>query len=159
MLRATKTSLRRSRYSIDVDGRLVTVWDSAFWTTGGRFELERLRYTVRANMWGSKYAMVGEDGAPVATADHVGRKRWTVEAGNHRYEFQRASIWRREQELRSGGERVGSVRRPSLWRNDVVADLPGLPLPVQIFALAVILTGWDRSNASASAEGAVGAGA
>jgi hypothetical protein len=95
----------------------------------------------------------GEDGTPVATADLVGRKRWTVEAGNHRYEFQRASIWRREQELRPGGERVGSVRRPSLWRTDVVADLPGLPLPVQIFALAVILTGWAGPTPRHAPEG------
>ena len=155
MLRATKTSLWKSRYSIDVDGRQVTVWDGAFWQTGGRFELGSHRYAVRANMWGSRYGMAEDDGAVVATADHVGRKRWTVESDGRHYEFQRASIWRQEQELRYGGDRVGSVKRTSIWRSDVVADLPGLPLPVQIFALAVVLTMWDQSNTSAGAVGAV----
>jgi hypothetical protein len=102
---------------------------------GGSFELEGPRYTVRANMWGSTYGMARDDATAVATAHHVGRKRWNVEAGEQTYGFQRASPWRADQELRSGGERVGSVRRTSMWRTDAVADLPGLPLPVQIFVL------------------------
>ncbi|MDX6366615.1 MAG: hypothetical protein QOK30_1691 [Nocardioidaceae bacterium] len=44
-----------------------------------------------------------------------------------------------------------------MWRTDDVADLPGLPLPVQIFVLAVVLTVWNESNASTA--GTAGAGA
>jgi hypothetical protein len=157
VLQATKSSLWRNRYVIDLDGRQVAVWDGSMWKVGGSFELEGQRYTVHANMWGSTYAMVRDDGTSVATARHVGRKRWTVEADGQTYEFQRASLWRADQELRSEGDQVGSVRRTSMWRTDAVADLPGLPLPVQIFVLAVVLTVWSESNAAAG--GTAGAGA
>jgi hypothetical protein len=157
VLQATKASLWKNRYVIDLDGRQVAVWDGSMWKVGGSFELDGQRFTVRANMWGSTYGMASDDGTAVATAHHVGRKRWTVEAGEQTYEFQRASLWRADQELRSGGERVGSVRRTSIWRTDAVADLPGLPLAVQIFVLAVVLTMWSESNASAA--GTAGAGA
>jgi len=30
-----------------------------------------------------------------------------------------------------------------------VAELPGLPLPVQVFVLVVVFTMWDSQNASA----------
>jgi hypothetical protein len=74
----------------------------------------------------------------------------SVEADGRTYEFRRASMWRQEEELHSEGLRVGSVKRTSLWRGDVVAELPGLPLPVQIFVLAVVLTMWDAQSAAAS---------
>ncbi len=45
--------------------------------------------------------------------------------------------------------RVGSVKQTSLWRNNVVADLPGFPLPVQIFTLVVVLTMWEAADAAA----------
>jgi hypothetical protein len=153
MLRATKTSLWKNRYTIAVDGLEVAVWDGSFWNVGGSFQLEGREYRVSANLWGSKYGMVRDDGVPVAKADHVGRKRWTVESDGRTYEFQRASLWRQDQELRSGGESVGSIRRTSMWRSDATADLPGLPLPVQIFVLAVVLTMWEAAKASAASTG------
>lgn len=157
MLEATKTSLWQNRYAIGADGRQLAVWDGSLWTAGGTFELDGRRYKVRGNMWGSTYGMVDQAGAPVAKANRVGRKRWTVEAGGRTYTFQRASLWRDEQELRSAdGRRLGSVRRTSLWRGDAVADLPSLPLPVQIFVLAVVLTMWNSSSA-AGTSGATGA--
>jgi hypothetical protein len=81
----------------------------------------------------------------------VGRKSWTVEADGRTYEFRRASWWRQEEELHSGGLPVGSVRRKSIWRGDAVADLPGLPLPVEVFVLAVVLTKWDAESYVATA--------
>jgi hypothetical protein len=157
MLEARKTSVWRDRYAISADGRQLAVWDGSLWTAGGTFELDGRRYEVRGNVWGSKYGMVGEDGEPIATANRVGRKSWTVEAAGQTYDFRRASLWREEQELLSGGRRVGSVRRASIWRGGAVADLPGLPLPVQVFAVAVVLTMWTRSAAgSAGAVAAVG---
>lgn len=155
-MEARKVSVWKDRYAISADGRQVAVWDGSLWTAGGRFELDGRRYEVRSNLWGSRYGMVGHDGAPFAAANRVVRKRWTVEAGGRTYEFQRASLWREEQELRSDGRRVGSVKRTSIWRGDAVADLPGVPLPVQIFVLAVVLTMWDWNAGGAS--GAVTAG-
>jgi hypothetical protein len=73
-----------------------------------------------------------------------------VEAAGRTYEFQRTSIWGQKQELHSAGQRLGSIERTSFWRSDATADLPGLPLPVQIFVFVVVLTMWDRASASAA---------
>ncbi|MBA2309350.1 MAG: hypothetical protein H0W01_08675 [Pseudonocardiales bacterium] len=159
MLEATKTSIWRNRYDISADGQRLATWDGSLWKAGGSFQLDGKRYEIRGNMWGNKYGMVDDAGNPVASAEHVGRKHWTVEADGRTYEFQRPSIWRREEELHADGRRVGSVRRPSVWRGDTVADLPGLPLPVQIFVLAVVLTMWDWSDASAAGAAAAGGAA
>ncbi len=50
---------------------------------------------------------------------------------------------------------MGYVRRTDFWRNEAEADLPGLPLPIQVFALVVVLTMWARA-ASVSAGGSSG---
>jgi len=130
-------------------GGLAT-WDSSSWKTGGTVELDGRRYEVRANMWGSKYGMVDEFGTPIASADRVGRKNWTVEADGRTYEFHRPSAWRNDQELHFEGRRVGSVKRISAWRGGAVTDLPGLPLPVEVFVLAVVLTMWDQAADAAT---------
>lgn len=77
-----------------------------------------------------------------------------MESDGRTYEFRRASLWRREEALYAGGERVGSVKRSSLWRSTATAELPGLPLPVQLFVLAVVLTMWDWSDAAAGSSAA-----
>lgn len=150
MLRAKRVGLWRNRFEISVDGQPITVWDGSTWKAGGAFELDGTRYEVGANLWGTKYGMATADGTVVASADRVGRKRWTVEAGGWTYQFQRASIWRQEQHLlHPDGRPMGSIRRPSMWRGEAVADLPSLPLPVQIFVLMVVLTMWDQHAAAA----------
>ena len=153
MLEARKASVWKNRYDILADGRRLATWDRSSWKAGGTVELNGRRYEVRANMWGSKHGMVDEDGTPIASADRVGRKNWTVEAGGRSYEFQRASMWRQEEELHFEGRRVGSVKRNSIWRGDAVADLPGLSPPVQVFVLAVVLTKWDVAAATAATAG------
>lgn len=153
MLEARKVGFWRSRYTIVVAGRAVATWDSAFWKSGGSFELDGQRHEVRGNAWGNRFTMVGPDGTSVASADRVGRKRWTVEAGGQTYRFRRASLWSKEQGLYVGDDRVGSVKQTSVWRGDAVADLPGLPLPVQIFVLGVVITMWSQQGAAASAAG------
>lgn len=93
--------------------------------------------------------MVDEGGTRIASADRVGRRDWTIEADGVTYRFRRASPWRQEEELHADGIRVGSVRRTSIWRGDAVADLPGLPLAVAVFVVAVVLTTWDSDAAAA----------
>ena len=151
MLHAKKIGFWRNRYEITDDGQVLAIWEPSVWRTGGTFELDGRRYEIRGNLWGSKYGMVSADGSAVAAADRVGRKRWTVDAGGQILEFQRASIWRQEQLLMSDGRQIGSVKRTSMWRGDASADLPGLPVPVQLFVLAVVLTMWEQQSASATA--------
>jgi len=141
----------RSRYEITADGQVVTTWRPNTWRTGGSFALAGRRYHLKSNVWGSRYELTDEMDLTIATAERVGRKRWTVEANGRTYHFERASLWRPEESLVADGERVGSVRRVSVLRRDAVADLPGLPLPIQVFVLAIVLTMWERREAAAAA--------
>lgn len=152
MLQARRVGFFRSDYEITVDGRPVTTWTSRTWRTGGSFELDGARYEVGGNFLGSRYAMADDRGEHIAAADRVGRKHWTVTADGAVYEFSRDSAWRREQVLIHKGAVVGSVRRTSAWRSDAEADLPGLPLPVQLFVLVVVLTMWEAQDSAAAAS-------
>lgn len=150
MLEARKVSLWRSRYELASDGQPITMWEGRLWRGGGAFELAGRRYEVSSNAWVTRFEMTDQFGMIVAAADRVGRKRWTVEANGRSHQFQRASLWRSEEVLVADGRPVGSVRRPSMWRGDAVADLPNLPLPVQVFVLTVVLTMWDAHAAAAA---------
>ena len=150
MVVAKRISMWRSSYQVFEGDRPVATWTGRTWKSGGDFTLDGRAYKVRGNTWGNRFTMVDDRGETVATADRVGSKRWTVEAGGQTYRFQRASFWSGEQELHNAAGRVGSVRRTGRWRGDVAADLPGLPLPVQIFTLGVVITMWDAQSAAAS---------
>jgi hypothetical protein len=131
-------------------GRQIAVWDSSMWKSGGEFELDGRRFQVRSNAWGTKYTMVDDTGAVVASADRVGRKRWTVAAGGLTYHFRRKSIWSNEEELVLGDTRVGSVRKTSFWRGDIAVELPSLATVVQLFVLGVVISIWNAQAAAAA---------
>ena len=153
MLEARRASLWNRTYNITVDGVSVVTWKGSVWKSGGQFEVDGRRYVVTSNAFATRYEMVDQTGMVVASARRVGRKNWTVEAEGRTHQFRRASMWREEQELLVDGQRVGSVRRPSLWRTDAIADLPTLPLATQIFVLCVVLTMWDNAATAAAASG------
>jgi hypothetical protein len=155
MLEARKPSVWRNRYDITSDGRPLTAWQSSNWRPGGKFTLDGQQFEVRSNAWGTKYTMTNQSGAQIALAEGVGRKHWTVTAGGTGYHFQRASIWRSEEELIVQGRRAGFVKRVGMWRGDTIADLPGLPMPVQVFVLGLLVTRWDQAQASAAATATV----
>ena len=150
MLIAKRTSVWRTRYEVSQDGHLVAHWGGALWRSGGELTVAGQAFQVRGNAWGNRSAMLDKAGGVVATADRVGRKRWTVTAGGVTYHFQRASVWSQAQDLYSGGRKVGSVRKTSVWGSDIAVDLPGVPLPVQVFVLGVLVTMWQGQAAAAS---------
>jgi hypothetical protein len=121
------------------------------WRSGGTFELEGRTYTIRSNGWGTKYTMTTGSDRVVASAERVGRKNWTVQAGGHTYSFQRTSIWRQEQSLLRQGRTTGMIKRTSSWRSDATAELPELEPAVRVFVFAVVLTMWDNTRAAAGA--------
>lgn len=82
----------------------------------------------------------GEDAAPLAVATPVGRKDWTITAGRHEYRFRRGSFWRGDQLL-------------LVWKAGAIADLPGLPPPLQVFVVAVVLRMWDAQAAAGASAG------
>lgn len=149
MVLAERISLWRGRYRVIADGRPVATWDAALWRSGGDFELDGRHYRVRGNFWGGRFTMQDDSGTPVATANRAERKRWTVEAAGQTYHFRRASIWSGAQELHNAAGPIGVVRRTSMWRGDLTGDLPGMPLPVQVFVLGVIITVRDAQSSAA----------
>jgi hypothetical protein len=150
MLTARNTSLWRGTYAIAVDGRPVTTWTPRVWSGGGEFVLDGRRYAFTGKGFGSRYALTA-DGEPVARADRVGRRDWTLTEGGRTHTFRRASFWSGDQLLVDGDRVLGGVRRTGRWRGDAEADLPGLDLPVQVFALTVVLTLWYAQATAAAA--------
>ena len=147
-MEARKISVWRSSYRVTDRGREIAVWDSSVWKSGGRFELDGQHFQVRSNAWGNKYTMTDDSGAAIASADRVGRKRWTVEAAGETYHFRRKSMWGNEEELLLGDNAVGSVRKTSFWRGDIAAELPTLTPAMQLFVLGVIISRWEAQAAS-----------
>jgi hypothetical protein len=150
MLTATRVSMWRGRYRLTADGREVAVWEPSWWRLGGSFEVDGRRFQVRPNGWGGKYRMLDEAGNEVAAIERAGRKHWTMRADGRVYEFRRASVWGNRQELLSGGARPGSIRRTSGWTGAIEADLPGMPLAVQIFVVGVQIARWQAQRAVAA---------
>jgi hypothetical protein len=151
MLQGRRTGVWLGSYEITLDGRPLTTWTPRTMRTGGSFDLDGRRFDVHSNLWGGRFGLSVEHGEQVAAADRVGRKRWSVQAEGHRYEFERVSAWSGERSLLdSGGQQVGSIRRVSPWRAAAAADLPGVPLLVQVFALVVVLATWEARSAISS---------
>jgi hypothetical protein len=145
MLRATKVSMFTNAYEIALDGEPLTRWDGTLWRSGGSFVLQGRHFRVRGNAWGSEFTMTDESGGVVATAGKLGRRQWSLGTGGHSHTFRSPSMWRTQFDLVLGEQAAGYVRRPSIWRSTVEADLPSLPLPVQVFVVGVALTTWDTA--------------
>lgn len=153
MLHARRSSGFRNHYDISVDGTPLTTWTSRMWRNGGSFELDGKHFDVGSNLWGRTYGMATADGAQVATADRVGRRSWTIQAGRRTYDFRRASFWKGEQVLLDAtGTEIGSVRKLGFWGREAEAELPGLALPLQVFAFVVVLTMWEAQAQAAAAS-------
>jgi hypothetical protein len=153
VLRASRAGLLSTRYEITRDGIPICTWKPSAFIGGGTFELEGHRYEVARGGWtGRRYRLRDEDGRLVALADGVGRLTWTLEifgevfgeSGGTSHTFERPSPFRRDQVLVVDGELAGAVHRTSAWWGEAEAELPGLPLPVQVFVLVSLLGVWDE---------------
>ncbi len=148
MMEAHRTSAWRGDYEATLGGQPFATYARSTWRGGGVLDVTGRRYELRSNLWATSYTLVDEGGVAVVSAARVGRKEWTVEADSTTHQFRRASMTRMEHELVVQGVTTGSLRRTSTWRGDAVADLPGLPPLVALFALVVVLTSWDMASAA-----------
>lgn len=152
MLEAKRSGVFKSRWEISSDGRPLAVWEPAVWRNGGTVQCAGMRYEVRVNFWGNRYTLVREGGAVVATADRVGRKRWTVQADGKTYEFERGSVFGEKEWLVTDGAKTGWIKRTSMWRYHLAAELPGLPPLTQAFAIIVVAHKWEQAAATGTAS-------
>jgi hypothetical protein len=152
MLLAQRRGAFKHSYEITGDdGAPITTFHPSGWRSKGEFDLGGTGYSVRSSGWTQQRAeLVDRDGRQVATADRVGRKNWTISTDRGELAFRRASVWRADQVLELGGEPVGSIRRVGFWGSRAEADLPGLSLPLAVFALVVVLMLWERNDTAAA---------
>lgn len=178
MLEAKRADDFRPFYEFTVDGETVTTWKGRLWREGGTFDLEGCRYEIHGNLWRSGYEMTDQLGMVVAQAEPVGGGRWTVAANGRTYEFQRRTLMRRLRDVRTwlsqsesppeppgaaagsdarspmsgellvqDGRPIGSIRQLGAFL-DATADLPGMPLPAQVFAVVVMQSLWASERRS-----------
>ena len=148
MLTAERTGFWGTKYNVAEEGTPVTVWDTNTWASGGKFVLAGQAFHVRAGTWGTRFTLLDDRGAVVAEAERVGRKNWTLQSGGRTYTFRRPSIWRGDQHLVDGERTVGVVRMTSSWTGSLSADLPGLPLALQIFVLGMMIAQYQSAAAA-----------
>jgi hypothetical protein len=155
MLHARRQGAFRYSYAItegdSEDGGTPVTTVSQTRRGNAEFELDSVLYQVRLSGIVRRQALLeNPEGRPVAGADSIGKRRWTVTCDGRSYEFDRVGIFGNEQAHVVGGKRLGSVRRTGFWRTGAEADLPDLPRLVAVFTFAVALLAWQRDDASAS---------
>ncbi|MDL5154663.1 hypothetical protein [Actinomycetospora termitidis] len=153
MLEAHRVSSLRSRWEVREDDAPLLVLEAKGWRSSVRYTLDGIAYEVQASWTGSQYTLTTDDGAEVARAERIGRKRWSIVTPEGTYYFRRRSIWKADQEWVADPdteEPVGSIRRTGTWRGDAEADLPGMPTPLAVFTLAVVLLMWEQAAAAAA---------
>lgn len=155
MLEAHRVSSFRPRWEVREDGAPLLVLEKKGWRSGVDYTLDGTPYEVRSTWTGSRYTLVSGD-SEIAHAERIGRKHWSVTSPEGEFRFRRRSIWKSDQEWVAGQDSsavLGSIRRTGTWRGDAEAQLPGMPGPLAVFVLAVVLLMWEQA-AAAAASGA-----
>ena len=160
MITAHKPSRWRQQWDVARDGALLARFDQATFRNRGRFTLDGRDHLVKGLGIGTRYALhaarvdggeASDSGPVLAEAARVGRKDWSITSGGRTFHFRRRSMWRPDQDLVDDtGEVVGSIRRAGLWNLTAEADLPGLPDPVAVFAVLVVVLTWEASASGAA---------
>jgi hypothetical protein len=141
MLRVKQVGFLAPDYDVFSNDESLTLYETSMWRAGGTFTLDAVVYEARCNLMASWWDLTTGDKL-VARAGSLLRAQWTIQADGHSYRFQRAGLFRREFEYLRDDAVVGFIRRPSMWNNDIEADLPGLPLVLQVFLVGVCVVAW-----------------
>ncbi len=146
----------RPRWEVREEGVPLLVLEKKGWRSGVEYTLDGTPYEVRSTWTGGRYTLASGD-AEIAHADRIGRKHWSVTTPEGEFHFRRRSIWKADQEWVSApdaSEALGGIHRTGTWRGDAQADLPGMPTPLAVFVLAVVLLMWEQAAAAATAGAA-----
>jgi hypothetical protein len=138
----------RLHYRIAKDGRSLTTWTPLHKGSGGAFVLDGIEYRVDAIEGRSGAVLEVVDGPSVALAEGLGRAPWTVRTHDGTFTFDRTLDRWTEQQLIVRGRSVGAVRQAGRSGQHAEAELPGVPDPVAVFVMAIMLDRW-RTHARA----------
>ncbi len=156
MLEAHRVSSFRPRWEVREDGSPLLVLAELGWRSGLEYTLDGTIYEVSTTWTGTRYTLTSGD-TEVAHAERIGRKHWSVTTPESEFHFRRRSIWKPDQEWVAGPDSsatLGGIRRTGTWRGDAEAQLPGMPGPVAVFVLAVVLLMWEQAAGAAAAGAA-----
>ncbi|HBF79950.1 MAG TPA: hypothetical protein DD420_08470 [Streptomyces sp.] len=150
MLHAQRIHLPSQEYELTEDGRALTTFSLRRGRIGARFTLHGSDYHVRAHRFSGVYELLDADGTVVASTDRV-RRSWNLTCSERVVPFRRTAAADREYTMvGNDGEPVGTIRRTGHLRSEATADLPGLELVLQLFALVVVLLRRRRKRAAAA---------
>ncbi|GEB49671.1 MULTISPECIES: hypothetical protein [Streptomyces] len=150
MLHAKRVHLPSQQYEFTEDGRALTAFSLRRGGTGARFTLHGVGYRVRVHRFSGVHELLDADGTVLATTDRV-RRSWHITCSGRVIPFRRTAPADREYTMLGGdGEPAGTIRRTGHVRSEATADLPGLDLVLQVFALVVVLLRRRRKRAAAA---------
>lgn len=158
MLHAKRIRLPSQTYELTEDGRALTTFLLRGGRVGARFTLHGVEYRVRTHRFSGVHELLDAGGTVVATTDRV-RRSWHMTCAERVVPFRRTAAADREYTmLGQDGEPAGTIRRTGHVRTEATADLPGLELALQVFALVVVLLRRRRKRAAAAVRSASLAG-
>jgi hypothetical protein len=146
---------------VDDEAGSVGGFRGSAWREHGDIVVGRERLGFRRH-GGRRFTLESPSGV-LATAVKPSRwsGRWEITLGDRTYELAKRSLMSRTVEVRGRGQVLGEVRPKGVFGGNAAVELPAeLPVPVQVFVIAVVLTLWRRDEtAGASAATAGGAAA
>jgi hypothetical protein len=137
-------------------GGHVALWEPRMFRGGGSLTVEGHLYQLKSGGFGTRLTMSDAAGGVVAAAERLGRSKWSITAGTQTYSFAKRSIWSADEEVFLNGRKVGMITRASSWKGDANATLPGVPMPVQVFAVVAVLTKWAQDSSASAGSGSYG---
>ncbi|MFG3101573.1 hypothetical protein ACGFZL_13775 [Streptomyces sp. NPDC048182] len=150
MLHAKRSRPASQEYEFTEDGRTLTTISLRRGRVGARFTLRGDEYHVRTHRFSGVYELFDAGGTVVASTDRV-RRSWNLTCAERVVPFRRTAATDREYTmLGQDGEPAGTIRRTGHVRAEATADLPGLDLVLQVFALVVVLLRRRRKRAAAA---------
>ncbi|KIF75719.1 hypothetical protein QR77_21170 [Streptomyces sp. 150FB] len=158
MLHAKRIRLPSQEYELAEDGRALTTFSLSRGRVGARFTLHGVDRLVRTHRFSGVYELLDAGGTAVATTDRV-RRSWNMTCRERVIPFRRTAAADREYTMLGGdGEPAGTIRRTGRLHSEATADLPGLDLELQVFALVVVLLRRRRERTAAAVRSASLAG-
>ncbi|MFE1933205.1 hypothetical protein ACFW95_23170 [Streptomyces sp. NPDC059474] len=135
----SRIQLPSQKYELTEDGRELTRFSLGRGSTGARFTLHGADYLVRTHRFSGVCELLDAGGKTVATTGRVSRN-WTLTCAEQTVTFRRTGAADREHTMIGyDGEPAGVIRLGGHLHTEATADLPGLELVLQVFALVAVL--------------------
>lgn len=137
---------------VDDSGHEQGTFTGSAWREGGEVSAGGQVARFRRD-GGRRFALDGPAGElAVAEKPSVWSGPWVLHAGGRTYQLAKRSWLSSVFQLSEDGRVVGTLRPTGFLRRGAEVDLPaGLAPAVQVFAVAVVLTLWQRESAAAAA--------